>query len=71
MKKIEEVEVNTYWKIKDYEELLKQRPTKNSVDDTVKDKFDQCTKEYKSFTDAQISLYGESVDYKFEKAKYE
>lgn len=34
--KIEQVEKNTLWKIKDYEELLKTRPNKEFVRDTTK-----------------------------------
>jgi hypothetical protein len=52
MKKIEEVEVATYWKIKDYEELLKQRPTKSSVEDFIKESEVETRKNYIAHTQA-------------------
>ena len=59
VKKIDEVELNTLWKIKDYEELLRQRPTIAHVAYTTDESYEKVTKNYKMFINDKLNLSNE------------
>lgn len=68
--KIEQVEKNTLWKIRDYEELLKTRPNKEFVRDTTKMECDKiksfCVKEFNNHIpklERQINTTKEKFDF--------
>lgn len=48
-KKQGEIELNTYWKIKDYEELLKERVSEQYMKDYVKGEVNKTHREIKEF----------------------
>ena len=52
--KLKDVETNTYWKIKDYEKLLEQRPTLTFIEDFCKDLDDKILKSSVKYTNEEI-----------------
>lgn len=48
------MEVNTYWKIKDYEQLLSQRPTTEQMKDKLDDAKDDLTIQYKAYVEEEL-----------------
>lgn len=59
-KKLEELELNTIWKIKEYEQLLYQRPTQNEVQENIRDAEKRSVYEANMYTDKAIRKYADS-----------
>ena len=52
-KKLGEIELNTYWKIKDYEDLLGQRVSETFMKDFVRGEFNKTQREYKEYVEKE------------------
>ena len=51
---LKDVETNTYWKIKDYEKLLEQRPTLTFIEDYCSDLDNKMLKAAQNYTNEEI-----------------
>ena len=59
--KLQEIELNTYWKIKDYEELLKQRVSETYMKDYVKGEANKTARDYKEHVEQEGRAMGNRV----------
>lgn len=61
-KKLNEIELNTYWKIKDYEELLAQRVSETYMKDYVKGETNKVTRDYKEYMELENTMLYKKMD---------
>jgi hypothetical protein len=59
-KKLNELELNTLWKIKDYEKLLEQRPTQIFVEEELQKAVHSVKSQANRYTDIEIEKYKNS-----------
>jgi len=60
-KKLNDIELNTYWKIKDYEDLLAQRVSDTYMKDFVKGEVNKVTRDYKEHVEIEVNEVGKKV----------
>ena len=62
-KKLSEIELNTYWKIKDYEDLLKQRVSETFMKDYIKGECNKLEREMKGYVEFEKEETLKVIDY--------
>lgn len=61
-KKLSDIELNTYWKIKDYEDLLAQRVSETYMKDFVRGEFNKLQREYRDHIEQETNVLIKKID---------